>query len=68
MRFLKDERAQATTEYILMLSFAVMLVMMVITRLLRPGFARLTENLSNTFEKRLFRSGAMHQFPIRRPE
>jgi uncharacterized protein (UPF0333 family) len=61
-----DESAQATLEYVLMLSIMVLLSVMVIQKLIRPGFERLSSAIETRFNDQLFRQGGFHQFPIRR--
>ena len=58
-----DDRAQATTEYILMLAIAVMLFMLVWKQLLKPMYDKLQDTLSKRFQN-LFGTD-FHRFPMR---
>ena len=57
-RLLRDQRGQATTEYILMLAIVVSLLMFAMKNLLKPMFDGLTKRLSGRFDK--FFSGDLH--------
>lgn len=62
--FFDQEEAQATTEYILMLSISVALVVAVIKRLIKPYYQKLAENLTKRIDQQLF-GGDMHSFRVR---
>jgi hypothetical protein len=61
--FTGDETAQATTEYVLMLSVIVPLLLMVIKKLIQPGFASLTLYVDNLIQKKLF-GADLHTFRV----
>jgi Flp pilus assembly pilin Flp len=61
-RFWRDEGAQATTEYILILTFIVGMLLILIKQLIQPVFARMRAYLADMIDKKLFPSGkALHQ-------
>ena len=63
----KDEEGQATTEYILILALVVAMLMMVVSKLLRPVFAKMREMLGRQIDQVLFPSGeGLHRFRRRR--
>lgn len=61
--FIKEEAAQATTEYILLLSISVSLFM-ILKKMLSPAFQKLTESLQSRIN-RVFDPKALHQFRVR---
>ncbi len=61
--FLRDEEAQATTEYILLLAIAVMLTGVVVGKFLRPLFAKLTDFAQQRID-RMFKKDYLHHLPI----
>lgn len=65
-RLLDDEGAQATTEYILMLSIIVMICIGILKKILTPLFSKITKNLMKSLDGLLFAPGAFHSFPIGR--
>jgi Flp pilus assembly pilin Flp len=62
-RFIQDESAQATTEYMLMMAVALAITVALIKNFLKPTFERLRVALANQVEKTLF-SGDMHRLNI----
>lgn len=65
-RFLRDERGQATAEYILILSVALALMAIVIKRLIKPAYEKLRTFLVARLETALFGKGDFHKFPVGR--
>jgi len=63
MRLLRDERAQATTEYILMLMVAVSFFMLLYTKLLSPVVFALKDKISQQIKTAIF-NGNFHQLNI----
>lgn len=61
--FQKDESAQATTEYILLLTISVSLFM-ILKKMLSPAFQKLTETLQSRINQ-AFDPKALHQFRVR---
>jgi adenylosuccinate lyase len=61
-KFISDERAQATTEYVLVLSVVVGLFVAV-KNLLGPVIGKANEQMAKTIDK-FFRSGGMYQFRV----
>ena len=61
--FTNEETAQATTEYILVLAVVVPLLLMVIKKLIQPGFESLTLYVDNLIQKKLF-AADLHTFRI----
>lgn len=59
-RFFREESAQASVEYTLVLAIVVGLVLILIKKLLQPAFATLRVSLSNRIEKTLF-GGDLHR-------
>jgi Flp pilus assembly pilin Flp len=66
-RFFRDESAQATIEYVLILSVLVAIALLLIRDLLRPILTRFTDNLSQAIEERMFKPGSMHRSPFQSP-
>lgn len=67
-RFLGDEAAQATTEYILILSVLVLIAILVVRDLIRPVLAAFTDSLSKIITEQLFKEGgSMHRSPFKAP-
>ncbi len=64
--FHRDETAQATTEYILILAVMVTIAIVLVRDLLRPILARFTESISDAIEKGMFQPGRMHRSPFRK--
>lgn len=64
-RFLKSEEAQATTEYMLILSVVATLLIALVNKLIKPAFAKLSDSISNSIQKQLFGMD-MHTFRIGR--
>jgi hypothetical protein len=62
-RLFKDENAQATTEYILMLSVAISIFLMVYAKLIKPFSKKFQASLAQQFNSLLF-GADLHQFPI----
>lgn len=63
-RFLTEDSAQATTEYILILSVLVGIAIVLVRDLIRPVFAKLTDTLSKMVEEKMFQPGSMHRSPF----
>ncbi|MBS1961498.1 MAG: hypothetical protein JST04_04735 [Bdellovibrionales bacterium] len=67
--FLADEKAQATTEYVLILAVLVTLAILVVRDLIRPILARFTDSLSKTITEKMFKDGGtMHTSPFSPPK
>lgn len=64
LAFLGDERAQATTEYILLLSIVALMAKMVF-HALAPMVAKLSSVLEDRINNRM-KEGALHQYPMPR--
>ena len=64
-RFLRDEKAQATTEYILILAVLVSIAILLIRDLIRPTLDRISTSLTKRIDE-LFKPGAMHRSPFRK--
>lgn len=67
MRFLKEEGAQATTEYVLLLSVLVGIAILIVRELVAPGLKALGGWITDLIERKMFRPGSMHQSPFRMP-
>lgn len=66
--FLADEEAQATTEYILILSVLVLLAILLVRDLIRPILTTFTDSLSKIITEELFKDGgSMHRSPFKAP-
>jgi Flp pilus assembly pilin Flp len=65
-RFWRDESAQATIEYVLILSVLVAIALLLIRDLIRPILTRFTDSLSKAIEEKMFKPGSMHRSPFRR--
>ena len=63
--FLRDENAQATTEYILMLFVAVSTFLILYSKLLKPMIANLSKRLSDSITGALV-TGDLHRYPLKR--
>jgi hypothetical protein len=63
MKLLRDERAQATTEYILMLMVAVSFFMLLYTKLISPVLSTLGTTISQQIKANIF-NGNFHQLNI----
>jgi hypothetical protein len=58
---MRDERAQASVEYILMMAVVVAFVLLFARKFVRPLFQKLNEAVEDRW-KNLFRSEALHRF------
>lgn len=63
-RWFRDESAQATTEYILILSVIVSIALLVIRDLVQPILKAFTDHLSKNIEEKMFKPESMHQSPF----
>ena len=61
---LRDEEAQASTEYILMMSMAVAMCVMVVKKLIVPVMSRLSTNFMSTLSNTLFNEQTMHHIRV----
>jgi hypothetical protein len=64
-RWVDDEGAQATVEYILMLATVVFMFTLIYKKLLKPTFARMGPVLERNLQRSLGGPG-FHRFPIRK--
>lgn len=60
--FLRDETAQATTEYILLLTIAMSFALLVLNTFIKPAYQKLEKQLSERLDRAL--GGKAHCFPI----
>jgi hypothetical protein len=68
IRFLVEDEAQATTEYVLILAVLVSLAILLIRDLVRPVLSAFTDRISKIITDQLFKDGgAMHRSPFRPP-
>lgn len=65
-RFVEEEVAQATTEYVLILAVLVSIAILLIRDLIRPLVDRLGESLSNQIESMFEPGEAMHRSPFKK--
>ena len=65
-RFHVDESAQATIEYVLILSVLVTIAILLIRDLVRPVIDRLSDSLNQIIEEKMFKPGSMHRSPFKR--
>ncbi len=64
-RFLQEEAAQATSEYIIMLSVLVAIAVVVLKKGLQPLFARIQQDLVRRLEQGTFPAGeGMRRNPL----
>jgi Flp pilus assembly pilin Flp len=61
---LRDEDGQASVEYILMLSIAMLMVMSVVKKFIRPYMAKMAERFSAQLQATLFSKANMHSLKI----
>lgn len=64
-QFWRDEKAQSTFEYILMLSIAVTLTILVIKTLIVPVLSFLSDQVSGVLRRTLFNKPSMHHIRVR---
>lgn len=64
--FSRDEKAQATFEYILMIAIAVILAVLVIKNLIVPTFNYLSNRVGDLVQRTLFNQKNMHQIRLRK--
>jgi Flp pilus assembly pilin Flp len=62
--FAREEDAQATVEYTLLLSIVMLMFVVAIRKILLPAIQALGPTISNAFRERLFKKGAMHSLRI----
>jgi Flp pilus assembly pilin Flp len=68
VRFLFDEEAQATTEYILILAVMVTIAIVVVRDLIKPVLEAFRSTISKSITDQMFRdSKGMHQSPFKKP-
>ena len=60
----QDDQAQATTEYIIMLSLVVVLAIAILRNFLAPQFKKLNETLVKKLNEGLFQKGSMHRIRL----
>lgn len=60
---LQDDRAQASTEYILMLAIVVSLFLLAMKNLIQPAFQALKQGVGNQINRVLF-NGDMHSIRL----
>jgi Flp pilus assembly pilin Flp len=65
-RLLRDESAQATTEYVLMVSIMVGLTVLTIKKLIQPSLTKLQAALSARMQNILFGGAGFHHIRIGR--
>ncbi len=65
-RFLRDERAQASLEYILLLIILVVTIVAVSKNILGPFYKQAAAGISKAIQN-AFKGEALHQFPIGKP-
>ena len=63
MRLIKNRRGQATVEYILMLAVMVGFTLLVITRLIKPAFEKISNSVNKSLEDKLIHTD-LHFFKI----
>ncbi len=64
-RLWREDQAQATTEYILLLAVIVGLVVTLVKKLVQPVFKRLLQVLTSNIESKFF-GGDLHTFRVHR--
>jgi hypothetical protein len=64
--FLFREEAQATSEYILILSIVIAMFMVAIKKLLLPAIKALGPAVTSAFQERLFKKGGFHHLRLSR--
>jgi Flp pilus assembly pilin Flp len=64
IRFLRDERGQGTTEYILILSISVGLFLIVSKNLIKPAIDIMQRAISGSFDRMLF-GADLHRLRVR---
>ena len=64
-RFFRDEHAQSTFEYILMLSIAVILAVMVIKAFIQPIMVLVSDRVNGVIKTKFFTPKNMHQIRVR---
>ncbi len=60
-RFYKEELAQTTTEYVLIIAIVLGIALLVIRDLVQPVMKWVNERISEQIEKRLFKPGSFHR-------
>ena len=63
--FFRDDSAQATTEYILILAIAISFFLMVSVKFIKPFAKKYQANIAKALNARLFQ-GDLHHFPLSR--
>ena len=63
--FFRDDRAQATTEYILILAIAVSIFILAYLNFIRPFFGQFEQIVLDTLTSKMFPAD-FHHFPIHR--
>lgn len=63
-RFWREDQAQVTVEYILILSIGVMLAVMVIKKILAPSMDRISKSILGSINSVLFNKQTMHRIRI----
>ena len=61
---MQDERAQATTEYILILTVSVTLVFIVVKNFVKPYLSKIASGVYAQMKSSLFNKANMHSFKI----
>ncbi len=62
--FLRDDRAQATTEYVLILFIALSMFLILYSKLLKPLIQNMSKKLTDSFNN-LLSTGDLHRFPVK---
>lgn len=62
---LRDDSAQATTEYVLLLSIVTAFVLILANKLIKPVLGKAMESIAKKMDDAMF-SGDLHQLRIRR--
>jgi hypothetical protein len=66
-RLARDDEAQATTEYVLILAVVVGIAILVARELVGPALKALTDGISRLIEEKMFKPDSMHRSPFRPP-
>lgn len=66
MRGMRDENAQATVEYVLMLAVALMLFLIIVKGFLKPWMEKLSKFMESKIKDEFFKGGDshFHSFPF----
>lgn len=64
--FFHDENAQATIEYILIVSVLVSIAVLLIRDLIRPLLEKLTSSITDAIQNGMFNPETMHRSPFKK--